>query len=104
MAARRKLQRMLWLWWHRADRLMLGMALAFVLVLGGLGYAMLAVFADQDRQRALLRDTQENNLLCLARNVYFEARGEPLAGQYAVAEVTLNRRGTAGFPRTVCEV
>lgn len=30
-------------------------------------------------------------ILCLALNVYFEARGEPLAGQRAVAHVTLNR-------------
>ena len=30
-------------------------------------------------------------VLCLALNVYFEARGEDLASQYAVAEVTLNR-------------
>lgn len=28
---------------------------------------------------------------CVALNVYHEARGEPLAGQYAVALVTLNR-------------
>ena len=27
-------------------------------------------------------------LRCLAENVYFEARGEPLEGQYAIAEVT----------------
>lgn len=30
-------------------------------------------------------------ILCLALNVYFEARGEPIQGQYAVAHVTLNR-------------
>jgi N-acetylmuramoyl-L-alanine amidase len=40
-------------------------------------------------------------LFCLALNVYFEARGEPLAGQYAVAEVTLLRAELSG--RGVCE-
>lgn len=30
-------------------------------------------------------------ILCLALNIYFEARGEPPQGQYAVAHVTLNR-------------
>lgn len=30
-------------------------------------------------------------LLCLSLNVYFEARGEPLPGQMAVAHVTINR-------------
>ena len=44
------------------------------------------------------------DLQCLARNIYFEARGEPLEGQYAVAEVTLNRRWAVNFPRTICEV
>lgn len=43
-------------------------------------------------------------LQCLAENVYFEARGEPMDGQYAVAEVTLNRVASGYFPDTVCEV
>jgi spore germination cell wall hydrolase CwlJ-like protein len=42
------------------------------------------------------------NLNCLALNVYHEARGEPLAGQYAVAEVTMNRVASGRFPNTVC--
>lgn len=45
-----------------------------------------------------------DDLQCLAENVYFEARGEPLDGQYAVAEVTLNRTRAQHFPRTVCAV
>jgi spore germination cell wall hydrolase CwlJ-like protein len=36
--------------------------------------------------------------------VYYEARGEPSAGQYAVAEVTMNRKGSPRYPNTVCEV
>jgi len=94
----------LWFLWHRTDKTVLGCVLATGLTVVALGVALSAAFADRDRSRALLRETHENNLDCLARNVYFEARGEPLAGQYAVAEVTLNRRGTAGFPRTLCEV
>ena len=43
-------------------------------------------------------------LACLALNVYYEARGEPLAGQYAVAEVTMNRVASPRYPGTVCEV
>ena len=40
-------------------------------------------------------------LICLALNVYSESRGEPTAGQYAVAMVTLNR---ANFKNeNVCE-
>lgn len=40
-------------------------------------------------------------LMCLAWNVYFEARGEPLAGQFGVAEVTITRAFNSG--RNVCE-
>jgi N-acetylmuramoyl-L-alanine amidase len=45
-----------------------------------------------------------NDLQCLAENIYFEARGEPLEGQYAVAEVTLNRTRAQNFPHTICAV
>ncbi len=43
-------------------------------------------------------------LECLAKAVYFEARGEPLDGQRAVAEVILNRVDNPRFPETVCGV
>jgi spore germination cell wall hydrolase CwlJ-like protein len=47
----------------------------------------------------------ETALLCLALNLYFEARGEDtFAGQLAVAEVTLNRVASEDYPNTVCEV
>lgn len=39
---------------------------------------------------------------CLALNVYFEARGEPVEGQVAVALVTLNRARLSGCE--VCDV
>lgn len=45
-----------------------------------------------------------DDLRCLTEAVYFEARGEPAAGQAAVAQVVLNRRGARGFPKTVCGV
>lgn len=41
---------------------------------------------------------------CLATNIYFEARGESLKGQLAVAMVTLNRVADESFPDTICEV
>lgn len=43
-------------------------------------------------------------LECLARAVYFEARGESIKGQAAVAEVVLNRVDSPSFPRSVCGV
>ena len=41
---------------------------------------------------------------CLRSALYFEARGETIQGQFAVAEVILNRRDAAGFPKTICGV
>lgn len=41
---------------------------------------------------------------CLTEALYFEARGENLEGQFAVAEVILNRRDSRQFPSTVCGV
>lgn len=41
---------------------------------------------------------------CLAEALYFEARGETVKGQFAVAEVILNRVKSAQFPNTLCGV
>jgi hypothetical protein len=44
------------------------------------------------------------DLRCLAGAVYFEARGEPLTGQLAVAQVIINRTEDGRFPRSYCGV
>ncbi|MBK5933902.1 cell wall hydrolase [Rhodovulum imhoffii] len=41
---------------------------------------------------------------CLAEALYFEARGESVKGQFAVAEVILNRVASKSYPDTVCGV
>lgn len=41
---------------------------------------------------------------CLTEAIYFEARGESVKGQFAVAEVILNRVGTKGYPNSICGV
>jgi len=41
---------------------------------------------------------------CLAEAVYFEARGEAVRGQIAVAQVVLNRAFSGKYPDTVCGV
>jgi spore germination cell wall hydrolase CwlJ-like protein len=43
-------------------------------------------------------------LACLALNVYFEARDQSIAGQVAIAQVTLNRVASSKFPDEVCAV
>lgn len=41
---------------------------------------------------------------CLTEALYFEARGESVEGQFAVAEVILNRVASSAYPATVCDV
>lgn len=43
-------------------------------------------------------------LKCLATAIYFEARGEPVRGQIAVAQVVLNRLKNPAYPNTICSV
>lgn len=58
---------------------------------------------DEPR-RLVVAQQRADDIKCLAENVYFEARGEPLNGQYAVAEVTVNRLRSPYFPKTICGV
>ena len=109
---------MLWklrLLWDRTDKAAMYFALFFGAVVGALVFALMAVFAHRDAEAARLREQREEeatrlrefharSLDCLARNVYYEARGESLVGQYAVAEVTMNRMVSRFYPKTVCEV
>jgi spore germination cell wall hydrolase CwlJ-like protein len=41
---------------------------------------------------------------CLAKTLYFEARGESEEGIYAVADVVLNRKLDKKYPDTICGV
>ncbi|WP_151720108.1 cell wall hydrolase [Gemmobacter serpentinus] len=41
---------------------------------------------------------------CLATALYHEARGETIRGQFAVAEVILNRVDSPAYPRSICGV
>ena len=49
-------------------------------------------------------DTADAEQDCLANAVYFEARGESLEGQLAVAEVVMNRAASGRYPGSLCAV
>lgn len=57
-----------------------------------------AAVAAQDAAAA------DETLRCLAGAIFFEAQGEPLSGQLAVAEVILNRAKSGRFPADICSV
>ena len=44
------------------------------------------------------------SLMCLALNVYHEAKNQSFMGQVAVAQVVMNRVKDARYPNTVCDV
>ena len=43
-------------------------------------------------------------LVCLALNVYFEARNDDVAGQVAVAQIVMERVKNSEYPETICLV
>lgn len=49
-------------------------------------------------------DTRGVQVNCLAKNIYYEARGESLRGKLAVGFVTLNRVRSSHYPDTICGV
>jgi spore germination cell wall hydrolase CwlJ-like protein len=48
--------------------------------------------------------TSDPQWLCLREAIYHEARGEDVVGQFAVAEVILNRVDSERYPDTICGV
>ena len=46
----------------------------------------------------------QEEVMCLADNIYWEARNQSRKGQIAVGNVTLNRVSDNRFPSSVCEV
>ena len=44
------------------------------------------------------------DIICLAKNIYFEANNQSYIGQQAVAWVTLNRVSSGDYPNNICDV
>jgi N-acetylmuramoyl-L-alanine amidase len=76
------------------NKIKIGMLLASLLTTITLGAASVNV--------SMLQSAKKSEIECLARNVYHEARGEPLEGQIAVAQVTVNRVESGEFQSSVC--
>ncbi len=55
-------------------------------------------------ENRMKRPDADKELACLTEAIYFEARGESINGQIAVAEVIINRADSPIFPNSICEV
>ena len=49
-------------------------------------------------------ENQTEQILCLAKNIYHEARGEENEGKIAVSNVVINRVNSKNFPNDICSV
>ncbi len=76
---------------------------------GFIGYKAIMYKLDPDKQlvksaNAITAEVRNKQLDCLAKNIYYEAGGEPFEGKVAVAQVTINRAESGQFPSDICQV
>ena len=77
---------------------------AFVMLGAAIASTTVSADTSSDIPQELFTKIERPQLYCLAKNIYFEARGDTLAGRYAVADVVLNRVKDRRYPGTICEV
>ena len=58
----------------------------------------------QELNIAKVPNSGHQQIVCLAENIYFEARAESMEGKAGVANVTRNRVNDSRWPSTYCEV
>ena len=73
------------------------------LVIGVLGFLGLS-FCSPPAPASEPVESMHKQIICMADNIYWEARNQPVKGMWAVALVTDNRVGDDRFPNTHCEV
>lgn len=77
---------------------------AFVMLGASIASTTVSADTSSDIPQELFTKIERPQLYCLAKNIYFEARGDTLAGRYAVADVVLNRVKDRRYPETICDV
>ena len=75
----------------------------FKAFLYGMGFGALLMFILLLPGQVKASDAN-NDIYCMAQNIYFEAGNQPLAGKIAVAQVVLNRLKHPNYPATICGV
>ena len=91
-----------------------------IFILLGLCYVFYNIFfrdnSELDNQKIVIRTNsvtpipvedpffKNNEITCLAKNMYFEARSEGVAGLVATTQVVYNRLESEDYPNTICGV
>jgi len=76
----------------------------FIELLTAIGIGTAALPSDASEPTPIIDYPDPTEVMCLAENMYHEAKNQGTAGWSAVASVTLNRVKDKRFPNTVCEV
>lgn len=88
----------------KPNKCLISLVLAFLLAITPLHTALVA-FPEPDTPHQISDIHKNRELQCLAKNIYFESRNQPLEGKIAVAQVTLNRvQHQTAFKSTICGV
>ncbi len=66
--------------------------------------ANLAILTELRAQTIVENTFTPEDMECLQKNIFFEARNQSISGQVAVAWVTLNRMENSKFPDNICAV
>jgi len=66
--------------------------------------AGLTLFTPATLPAGTVNTVDTESAICLAKNMYYEARNQGTAGQLAVTAVVFNRVNDRRFPNTICEV
>lgn len=83
------------IYWHTKSKVPAAIFTTLLITGSLIGWGIFSTMGD-------VKHTQD--ITCLALNIYHEARGEPEAGQAAVASVTLNRMHSKHYPGKLCDV
>ena len=73
------------------------------LIIGALGFLGLS-FCSPPAPASEPVESMHKQIICMADNIYWEARNQPVKGMWAVALVTDNRVEDERFPNSHCEV
>jgi spore germination cell wall hydrolase CwlJ-like protein len=65
---------------------------------------VLGFTAQAGQAKGLFTADQQQQMWCLAQNIYYEARGSNRADRMSVADVVLNRVKDTRYPNTICDV
>ena len=72
-----------------------GLAVVAMLISMGVGYA---------NQQKVISELSQEDLQCMAANIYHESKNQSKLGMIAVARVVINRVRDRRYPDTVCDV